>query len=192
MRNLFLLLLLLMAGMANSQDTLKQLQAIRTTLPVKIDGILTDEAWKQAPLITGLIEMRPTFGKTEDAGSKSELYLLYDDDAIYFGGIMYDHKDSISTQLVGRDAVGVNDFIGIVFDTYQDKINGMGFYVTPLNEQFDLKYSIGMNNGEDMSWNAVYTSETKVNPNNWSFEMRIPYSALRFSKEKYKTGIFIS
>ncbi len=184
MRKLFLPLLFLVADFAYGQDTLKQVQAVRASLPVKVDGILNDDAWKQAPLITDLVEMRPAFGKPEAASSKSELFLLYDNDAIYFGGIMHDHKDSIATQLVGRDVVGVNDFIGIVFDTYQDKINGMGFYVTPLNEQFDLKYSIGMNNGEDMSWNAVYTSEAKVNDNNWSFEMRIPYSALRFSKEK--------
>ena len=93
-------------------------------------------------------------------------------------------KDSISQQLGGRDNIGINDFIGVIFDTYQDKINGMGFYVTPLNEQFDLKYAIGMNNGEDISWNAVYTSAVTVLNNGWSFEMRIPYSALRFSKGK--------
>jgi hypothetical protein len=165
---------------AFSQTAQKHVAAIRTSLPIKIDGDINEEAWKAAPLITDLVEMRPNFGKQENEKSKTEVYLLYDDNAVYFGGILHETgKDSISTQLGGRDQPGINDFIGIIFDTYQDKINGLGFYVSPLNEQFDLKYSIG---NEDMSWNTVYQSETKITDAGWSFEMRIPYSAIRFSK----------
>ena len=64
--------------------------AIRTNLPVKIDGLINEEAWKQAPLITGLIEQRPTPGRAEDTRNKSELYLIYDNAAVYFGGILYE------------------------------------------------------------------------------------------------------
>jgi hypothetical protein len=167
-------------------QTPPQINAVRTNLPIKIDGDPSEEAWKLAPLITGLVEQRPTPGRSEIASNKTELWLLYDNDAVYFAGFLHEgSKDSISTQLGGRDNIGVNDFIGVVFDAYQDKINGLGFYVTPLNEQFDLKYTIGGNNGgEDLSWNAVYTTEVRMRENGWTFEMRIPYSALRFSKEK--------
>jgi len=186
LKKLILLLILLNGLVAFSQTTPKQIPAIRTSLPVKIDGLINEEAWKQAPIITGMVEMRPTAGRAENEKNKTEVYLVYDDEAVYFGGILHENnKDSISTQLSGRDGIGVNDFIGVVFDTYQDKINGLGFYVTPLNEQFDIKYTIGMsNNGEDISWNAVYSTATKMTENGWSFEMRIPYSALRFSKLK--------
>ncbi len=162
-----------------------QTNAVRTNLNVKIDGMIDEEAWKQAPLITGLVEQRPSPGRAEDPRNRTEVRLIYDNEAVYFGGVLYESsKDSIAQQLGGRDNIGINDFIGVIFDTYQDKINGMGFYVTPLNEQFDLKYAIGMNNGEDISWNAVYTSAVTLLSNGWSFEMRIPYSALRFSKGK--------
>lgn len=186
MRLLIFFILLLSSFFAIGQEKQIQVKAVRISSPIKIDGSINEEAWKQAPLITNLVEMRPNFGKAENEKNKTEVYLLYDDEAVYFGGFLYENNtDSISTQLSGRDGIGVNDFIGIVFDTYQDKINGLGFYVTPLNEQFDLKYTIGMsNNGEDLSWNAVYNTETRINDNSWSFEMRIPYSALRFSKEK--------
>ncbi|HEY6062715.1 MAG TPA: DUF5916 domain-containing protein [Chitinophagaceae bacterium] len=186
MKKLFFILLLFDLLSAYSQNNPKQVPAVRTALPIKIDGLINEDAWKQAPPITGLVEMRPTPGKAEAEKSKTEVYLLYDNAAVYFGGILHEsNKDSISTQLSGRDGVGVNDFIGVVFDTYQDKINGLGFYVTPLNEQFDIRYTIGMNNnGEDLSWNAVYSTATNITGGGWSFEMRIPYSALRFSKEK--------
>lgn len=183
-------LFILATLIARTQTTTqREVPAIRTNLPIKIDGELKDEAWKSAPLITGFIEQRPTFGRGEDERSKTEVYLLYDDNAIYFGGYLHESKDSISTELAGRDNVGVNDFIGIVFDTYRDKINGLGFFVTPLGEQFDVKYAIG---NEDGSWNAVYHSEAKLTSGGWTFEMRIPYSAIRFSKEKIQNwGIHI-
>lgn len=174
-------MLVLCMHAAYAQTGIKQVNAVRTLAPIKIDGDLKDEAWKKAPLISGLTEQRPTFGRAEDEQSKSEFYLLYDDDAIYFGGFLHEPKDSISTELAGRDNVGVNDFVGVVFDTYRDKINGLGFFITPLGEQFDVKYQIG---NEDGSWNAVYQSEARIVDGGWTFEMRIPYSAVRFSKEK--------
>ncbi|HKZ68172.1 MAG TPA: DUF5916 domain-containing protein [Chitinophagaceae bacterium] len=182
---LFAIAILSFSTLFFAQTPQKQLAAVKTTLPIKLDGNIHEEAWKSAVPVTDLVEMRPSFGKKEGIGSKSELYLLYDDNAVYFGGNLYETtRDSIATQLVGRDEVGTNDFIGIIFDTYQDKINGLGFYVTPLNEQFDVKYSIGSNGGEDMSWNTVYHTATSITDKGWSFEMEIPYSALRFSKEK--------
>lgn len=184
MRKSYLIIFFLLPFIAYTQDTLKRVNAVRSNEAIKLDGVPDDAAWKTAPLISGFIEMRPNFGKPEDPATRTEVYLLYDDHAIYFGGTLYEQKENIATQLVGRDLVGANDFIGITFDTYQDRINGMGFYVTALNEQADLKYSIGMNNGEDYSWNAVYETETRINETNWTFEMRIPYSAIRFSKEK--------
>jgi len=178
----FLISILLLCCLAAQSQTVKQLPAVRTDLPIILDGIPNEEAWKQAPVISDFIEMRPDFGRTERPESKTTAYLLYDDGFVYFGGYNRERtRDSVATQLAGRDEVGVNDFIGIVFDTYQDKINGLGFYVTALNEQFDMKYAIG---NEDGSWNAVYDTKTNITDSGWSFEMRIPYSALRFSKEK--------
>lgn len=77
--------------------------------------------------------------------------------------------------------IGVNDFVGVIFDTYQDKINGFGYYVTSLGEQYDAKYS---SNGEDDSWNSVFSSAAKIVEDGWTFEMHIPYSAIRFSNNK--------
>ena len=147
MKKIFLIVFLFTCHAGYTQSIQKEVAAVRTTLPILIDGLIDEEAWKLSPQIKSFVEMRPTFGKPEDDKNRTEVYLLYDDNAVYFGGILHENnKDSISTQLSGRDGVGVNDFIGVVFDTYRDKINGLGFYVTPLNEQFDIRYTIGMNN----------------------------------------------
>ncbi|GAA4748600.1 DUF5916 domain-containing protein [Flavisolibacter ginsenosidimutans] len=170
----------------------KQLAAKRTTASIKIDGKLDEAAWKDAPLATNFVEWRPNFGAIEDHDTRTEIYLLYDNTAVYIAGYCHERAaDSVSKELVGRDKIGVNDFVGIIFDTYNDKINGSGFYITPLGEQYDAKYSNTA--GEDASWNAVWDSEAQLVSDGWTFEMKIPYSALRFvSKPNQTWGLNIT
>ncbi len=48
----------------------------------------------------------------------------------------------------------------------------------------DAKISPNQNgNSEDFSWNAVWKSAAKIHADGWSFEMFIPFSAIRFSKK---------
>ncbi len=169
----------------------RKLPAQRTIAPIKIDGSLNEEAWKVAPVANEFVEMRPTAGRVEDHNNRTEVYILYDNTSIYVGGYCHEiSPDSVARELVGRDVVGSNDFIGIIFDTYNDKINASGFYVTPLGEQYDAKYS--NTGGEDGSWSAVWYSEAKIVSDGWTFEMRIPYSALRFSPKGTEWGMNIT
>lgn len=171
-----------------AQKIARTLPAQRTTAIIKLDGNIDEAAWKTATPADNFVEFRPDFGKPEAATNKTVVYILYDNTSIYVGGYCYERSaDSVSKELVGRDVVGVNDFVGVIFDTYNDKINGEGFYVTPYGEQFDAKYSNSQTAGEDPTWNAVWNSAAKVHDNGWSFEMRIPYSALRFSSKEIQT-----
>lgn len=163
----------------------KTIAAKRTNLPIKIDGLLNDAAWKDAPAALGYTEFRPTPFLKEDPELRTEVYMLYNDEGIYLGGYCHERtKDSISAEINGRDGFGNNDFIGFVFDTYQDKINGFEYFVTPMGEQMDAKMSPNTNgNSEDFSWNAVWKSAAKIHDDGWSFEIFIPFSAIRFSKK---------
>src|SRR6476620_337004 len=182
MRLFIACLFILFITSVSAQSLPKQLPAHRTTATIKLDGLLDEMDWKDAVPATGFVEWRPNAGKIEDSANRTVVYLLYDNTSVYIGGYCYERtKDSVSRELIGRDQVGVNDFVGVILDTYNDKINAVGFYVTPYGEQFDAKYS---NSGdEDGSWNAVWDSEAKIHQDGWSFEMRIPYSALRYSKQ---------
>ncbi len=155
---------------------------------IKIDGKLDEAAWKEASLIKDLIEFRPTPFKTEASTNRTEAFVMYNNEGIYFGGKCYEQTiDSITRELVGRDGFGNNDFIGISFDTYNDKLNGFEYFITPLGEQFDAKISStnsGNNGNEDFSWNAVWVSKALIEKDGWSFEMFIPFSAIRFGKSK--------
>jgi hypothetical protein len=189
--NLIVLFLSLIAVPCMAQKTPehKQIAAKRTTASIKLDGLIDDAAWKDAPAALGYTEFRPTPFRKEDEANRTEVYMLYNNEGIYFGGYCHERtKDSISTELGGRDGFGNNDFIGAAFDTYNDKINGFEYFITPLGEQMDAKISPSQNgNNEDFSWNAVWKSAAVIHNDGWSFEMFIPLSAIRFSKEKVQT-----
>lgn len=173
----------------------KTLAAKRTNGQIKIDGILTDSSWADASIATDFIEFRPNAGAKEQQETKTVVRMMYSNDGIYIGGFLFERtKDSIASELRGRDGFGNNDFIGIIFDTYKDNLNGFEYFVTPLNEQMDAKQSPNTNgNSEDFSWNAVWQSATVIHENGWSFEMFIPYGAIRFgSKDVQDWGLNIT
>ncbi len=188
MRTFFILIAIAIWMNLNAQNDStihKQFPAVRATKRIVIDGELNDEDWKNAPAATNFVQRQPTYKKPERFENRTEVKILYDDDAIYIAGYCHEsNKDSISSELVGRDMIGANDFLGVIFDTYNDRINGFGYYVTPLGEQYDAKYS---STGEDGSWNSVYRSAAKIVGDGWTFEMKIPYSAIRFCNKKVQT-----
>lgn len=163
----------------------KKMNAVRTDVSPKIDGILDDEVWNTAVAATDFAELRPVPGRIESRDKRTEVKILYDNSAIYVSARMYDHPDSIARELVTRDQVGNSDFIGIIFDPYLDRINGLGFYVTAAGSQYDAKYS--QTGNEDDNWNAVWDSEVKIDKEGWTAEFKIPYSALRFANKDVQT-----
>ncbi|SFH09449.1 DUF5916 domain-containing protein [Pedobacter insulae] len=167
---------------AQNAQPKKKLVAQRTSESPKIDGNLDDAVWAKAAVATDFIELKPVPGRVETKEGATEIKILYDDHAIYLSARMYDNPDSVVRELVARDQIGNADFIGIVFDTFLDGVNGNGFFVTAAGVQFDAKYSlIG---DEDPNWNAVWESSVKIDGKGWTAEMKIPYSALRFSSKE--------
>ena len=185
MRIYVLTLLTIYTSIAAAQSLPRSLPAKRTASPIKIDGVLDDAAWKDAPAALGYTEFRPTPFKKEDSSIRTEVYMLYNDEGIYVSGYCHETtRDSIAAELTGRDGFGTNDYIGVIFDTYNDKINGFEYFVTPYGEQWDAKMSPNPNgNSEDFSWNSVWKSAAIIRNDGWSFEMFIPFSAIRFSKK---------
>ncbi|MCC3152905.1 DUF5916 domain-containing protein [Hymenobacter sp. BT770] len=159
----------------------RQLQAIRITTPPKLDGTLDDAVWQTAPVATQFYELEPTPGRLEK--NPTEVRVLYDDAAIYVGAIMHDvSPDSVLRELSARDNIGNSDWFGVFIDTYNDHQNGYQFLLTSGGVQVDARQSPA--NGEDGNWNAVWDSRTTLQGNDWVAEIRIPYSAIRFSKAK--------
>ncbi len=184
-QGLLLALLLCTYCMTSDAQNIKKMTAFRTESAPKIDGVLDDEIWTKAIAASEFTELRPVPGRIESREKGTEIKILYDNSAIYVSARMYDNPDSIARELVTRDKVGNSDFIGIIFDPYLDRINGLGFFVTAAGSQYDAKYS--QTGDEDDNWNAVWDSEVKIDKLGWTAEFKIPYSALRFASKDIQT-----
>ncbi|MFO7864601.1 MAG: DUF5916 domain-containing protein [Salinivirgaceae bacterium] len=162
----------------NSQDK-KSVNASRVDSKIKIDGKLLEEKWHLTEVATDFFQYSPYNG--DKPSEKTQVRFLYDDQALYVGAFMEDHHpDQMSKSLGKRDDFNLADYIGVTIDPYNDASTAYGFYVTASGVQVDVKTT----SYSDYGWNAVWESAVHHTPNGWSVEMRIPYSALRFSKQK--------
>ncbi|QQL51599.1 carbohydrate binding family 9 domain-containing protein [Mucilaginibacter ginkgonis] len=180
----FLLTLFIAAAFAQTGN--RKYAAVKTSLVPKIDGVLDDEAWKNIPIATDFVQLQPSAGVHEAHDERTEVKIMYDDKAVYVAARMYEKSMSaVAAELSARDSIANADIFGIFLDTYLDRINASGFIVSSSGVQFDAKYS--QQGNEDPSWNAVWYSATKIDSQGWTCEMRIPYSALRFSEKDVQT-----
>jgi hypothetical protein len=60
------------------------------------------------------------------------------------------------------------------------------YFVTPLGDQWDAKMNPPSFDAdmEDFTWDAVWESKAVITDSGWSFEMFIPFSAIRFGKKE--------
>ena len=165
----------------------KKLAALRINKPVKIDGNLDEAVWQQAAVADSFIANSPDFGKP--CSQKTIVHILYDDQAIYIGAYLYDVPGDIRRQLTSRDGEQRKDvdYFSVFFDTYNDDQNGYQFLVTSRNVQSDARLVANLVSQfgppSDYTWDAVWESNVKLQKDGWSVEMKIPYSAIRFSKK---------
>lgn len=161
----------------------KQLQAVPTGTSLRIDGVLSEEAWQNAPFADDFITLEPNPGLP--GTQKTEVRVLYDNTGIYIGATCRDSDPSqIQRELSQRDNMGNTDWFGVFIDAYRDGINGIGFIVTAAGVQIDSKYSVL---GEDPNWDAVWESAVSATATEWVCEIKIPYAALRFPQTETQT-----
>jgi len=184
-KNLYLLLFLFVSiqqtVLATENTSQKKLIAVRTDGTIVIDGILKEGIW-QRPGFTDILQQEPNQG--ERPSQPSEVWVAYDDEAIYFAAKFYDSSpDSIMARLVRRDFVWGDPSDGFILylDSYRDKINGYFFYVSAAGTLAD---GLLENDSKqtDLSWDAVWEGVPHIDSDGWAVEMKIPYSQLRFKE----------
>ncbi len=166
----------------DTPETTRVIQAVKTDKSIKVDGVLDEEVWATAQPATDFKTFSPTVG--EAPSQKTEIRVLYSNQSLYIGAMMYDvSPDSVMQELGERDQwFGTNsDVLGMYLDTYDDDQNGFAFFVTAAGVQADVRYS---SNGTDSNWDAVWHSKAKVTDEGWVVEMEIPYGAIRFPEQE--------
>ena len=153
--------------------------ASRVTAPPRVDGRLDDPAWQGVEPVTDLIQNEPDEGRP--ASERTEVRIVYDDDAIYVGARMYDHEPQlVRTELARRDNSSNADYIRIAFDSYLDHQSAFSFQVNPSGVRSDTRTANDDFVGDD-GWDPVWDAHTARDSLGWTAEMRIPFSQLRYS-----------
>ena len=152
-------------------------EAARAPAPVTVDGRLDDEAWASVPAFTDFTQRDPEEG--QPATERTELRLLYDDDALYVGARLFDGEPyRVVKRLSRRDESAEADRFSIYLDPRRDRLTGVRFEVSAAGVQNDeIIYN---DTWMDDSWDAVWLSAVSHDEQGWSVEMRIPFSELRF------------
>jgi hypothetical protein len=167
---------------AQTERELPRMSAHRISEEIKVDGVLDEPIWQDVEPIRQLYQIQPDQG--DPATEQSEIRILYDDKKLYFGFVFFDSEiDKIVANDMRRDSSGLrsNDYGFLLLDTYNDRRNAVFFRFTPVGGMEDTAVS---NSGGSLntSWDIVWECRCRINEDNWTVEIAIPFSQLRFER----------
>ena len=169
---------------AQTERELPRMSAHRTSEEIKIDGVLDEPVWQSVEPIRQLYQIQPDQG--DPATEQSEVRILYDDKKLYFGFIFFDSEmDKVVANDMRRDSSGLrsNDYGFLLLDTYNDRRNAVFFRFTPVGGMEDTAVS-DSGGSLNTSWDIVWECRCRINEDNWTVEIAIPFSQLRFEKNE--------
>ncbi|HEY8188318.1 MAG TPA: DUF5916 domain-containing protein [Pyrinomonadaceae bacterium] len=148
--------------------------------PPVIDGKLDDEVWKNAVILKDFYQVQP--GDNIAPSKPTEVMLGYDARFIYLAFHCYDEPDKVRATIPKRDDIWNDDYVGILFDTFNDKRKAYEFDYNPLGVQADGIWTDGVN--EDFSLDVVHESKGMVTTDGYTIEVAIPFKSIRFVSGK--------
>nr|WP_315195811.1 DUF5916 domain-containing protein [uncultured Flavobacterium sp.] len=155
------------------------------TSRISIDGKLNEEAWELAKTASNFVMYQPDNGKPIKENKKTEVKVIYDNDAVYISAVMYDDQpEKIKKEITNRDSFGVSDYFSVFINGFNDGQQDFRFYVTAAGVQLDC---IATQDNKDFSWDAIWDSKAVITNTGWVVEMKIPYAAIRFSNSTKQT-----
>jgi hypothetical protein len=152
---------------------------------ITIDGKINEEIWKNSSVATDFVMYEPDNGKPISTDKKTEVKVLYDNNAIYIAALLYDNEPrKIKKEITNRDVFGVSDVFSVYINGFNDGQQDFRFYVSSAGVQMDC---LATEDSEDFTWDAIWESKATLTDFGWVVEMKIPYAALRFSNAQKQT-----
>ncbi len=200
-----ILSLFLTTPLLSQEAARRQAHATRVEEAPVIDGLVEEEIWSRAEVITGFVQAEPHEG--EPATENTEVRLLYDDKTLYVGAICFDSDPAgIVVTDSRRDSPLVDtDSFQVIFDTYQDRQNGFVFGTNPAGIEYDGQVSNegegggqtstrqrtqnSVGSGFNLNWDASFIVKTHRNEIGWMTEFAIPLRSLRYTGKPQSWGL---
>jgi hypothetical protein len=173
--------------MARDVDGSVTIRAVRLAEPLVLDGRLDDPVYRDTRPIDEFIQQEPREG--EPASERTEVWVAYDDDAVYVGARLWESDPSRRVMSdMRRDANNLynNDHFAVMIDTFYDRRNGYLFYA---NAQGGISDAQVANENANTDWNAIWEAKTASFDGGWTIEFRLPFRSFRFKEGARTWGI---
>ena len=167
--------------------------------PVLDGRVVDDPVWLDVTPLVDFWQTAPDAGRP--ASERTEVRILYTDDTLYFGVILFDRAPSgLTVSDSRRDSpLDDSDSFRIVLDTYRDRQNGFVFATNPAALEYDGQVNgegsnnpfggggggggrqlAGSGGGFNLNWDGAWEVRTTTSDSGWSAEFAIPFRTLRY------------
>ena len=170
------------AALALPSEKSNPVRMVRFEKPPVIDGKLDDDVWKTAAVLKDFYQIQP--GDNLIPENRTEVRLGFDTRVLYIAFHCYDDPAKVRANIAKRDNIWDDDYVGILFDTFNDQRRAYEFDFNPLGVQADGIWTEGQ--GEDFSLDLVMESKGMVTTDGYTIEVAIPFKSLRYVSGKDK------
>ena len=148
--------------------------------PPVIDGLLDDEVWKSAAVFKDFYQTYP--GDNTAPSKPTEVFVGYDSRMLYVAFHAYDEPKQVRATLAKRDDIFNDDYVGVIFDTFNDQRRAYELFFNPFGIQADGIFTEGKS--EDFSIDIVMESKGQLVETGYVVEVSIPFKSLRYEAGK--------
>ena len=165
----------------------KRTIATRTSAAPVLDGRVDEPVWASADVVGDFLQKDPVAGAAPS--QRTEVRVLYDEDNLYFGWILYDDEPDkiVATDLERDSFMFSDDTLAIYLDTFHDHRNAFAFVVNPLGTKLDL--IVRDESQTNRNWDEAWEAAASITERGWEAEVVIPFTILRYPTGSHVWGI---
>ena len=155
------------------------MRAVRIDKPLKIDGQLDEEVYRNVPGAGDFIMQEPREG--EQATEQTDTWVLFDSENLYIAARCWDdHPERWVVTELRHDNGNIieNENLSVSLDTFYDRRNGFMFQTNPLSALREQAFTDEVN--INSNWNTVWQVKSGRFEGGWTVEMAIPFKSLRY------------
>jgi len=156
------------------------IKPVKISAPPVIDGVLSEDFYKDSTGITGFKTFVPDYGK--DLPFKTIVWVSYDEENLYYAFRCFDSEpDKIKVSVDARDKIRQDDWVCVNLDSFNDQQTLYCIYSNANGIQMDTRYAAG---NEDLGMDLVFYSAGSIDESGYSIEIKLPLKSIRFSNKE--------
>ena len=183
------------AGPAPAAPVSLEALALTVDVDINLDGRIDDAVWATATPITDFTQQEPVEGA--EPSERTEIRVVFDEDNLYIGAIIYDDPEGVMAFQRQRDAgLGTDDRFMWILDTFLDGRTGYFFEINAAGLMGDGimgggggRRGGGGGGSTNKAWDGIWEARTAMRPDGWSAEIQIPFRTLNFDPGQSEWGI---